>query len=649
MKKQLIVIVSIITIIPFLVFSIFSMTSITNKVQRDAFNMNMQNVELVTQKVQTLINKQKYMLQLMSTNPLLKQYNPQQKAQVKALLIRLAATAPELQSINLNDLTGTQLVKSTNTPIINVSERPYFKQILATQKPVVSDVFTSKADGKKIINIVYPVFSNNKMSGVLQCTVLVKTMGEYAKSFSTDGQTVYIADRNGTVLAHPDANQLDSDISTTPAFQQSLTEKQGTLTTGDGSNKKIVSFIHDSISGWTIFSEKPYHLVMQDYDQLLNSSMIIMALALIVAIAASYIFAGRITRPLMQLVDVTQSVAAGDLTTTWKMKAKHEVGALSDSLAQMTTNLHSIVSHLKDTSLHVASSSEQLNSSASETSYASQHIAESIQQVALGAEQQSEQVKRTATTVNDMTDGIQHIASSAQQVAATAALTADKVNDGDQALQSANSEINNLHTIFGELSGSVNHLNEHSQTIGNIVVTIAQIARQTNLLSLNAGIEAARAGEHGKGFSVVAKEIRYLADEASSAASQIGSLIDRIQAEIQTVVHKTQSGASEVANSIQAVHIAGESFHLIRSYVDEVVSSIQGVSDASSTLSQGTAQVIQSVQHMSDITNGTVSQIESVSAATEQQLATMEEISASSTMLSNVAHELKTMVERFQV
>ncbi|WP_046225394.1 methyl-accepting chemotaxis protein [Paenibacillus dauci] len=650
MKKQLILMMCLITIIPMIVFGAFSLISTTHKIQKDAYNMNEQNVELVLQKAQTLVNTELAMLQQLATNPEFKEFTPAQLPQVKNLLVQTSQLHPELQTIVFSNKDGQQLAKNTDADLDNVSDRDYFKQLISTQKQVVSDVLVSKSTGKKIINIVYPVFDNtNTLTGMIQCSLPLDSMSTYAKEFSINGQTAYIADRTGVILAHPVAASLDTDIKSTPSFQQGAAGQSGTLTYGEGNDKKLVSYVPDPVTGWTVFSEKSYNLIMEDYYTLLYNSIIILAVSLLVAIAAGYIFSTRLTRPIMQLVEVTRAVADGDLTSTWTIRSKNEVGALSDALAQMTGNLRDIVSHLKDTSLHLASSSEELTASAGETSYASQHIAESIQEMAAGSDRQAEHVNYTSSTVHQMADGIQNIAGSAQEVASTAVLTSTKVTEGDEALRAAGHEITKLKSIFGELSGSVGNLDKNSQTINQIVSVIAQIAKQTNLLSLNAGIEAARAGEHGKGFSVVAKEISNLADEASSSASQISNLIDSIQKEIHTVVNKTEAGSQEVEQSIQAVDTAGQSFGLIRQYVQEVAQSIQSVSSASSNLSSGTQQVIQSVNQMSDITSTSVGEIESVSAATEQQLATMEEIAASSAVLSNVAQELKVMVEKFKV
>lgn len=650
MKKQLIMIMSLIALIPLLVYGTFSMISTSNKIEKDAYSMNEQNVNLVLQKTTALINSEIEMLQQLSENPEIKEYIPQQLPQVKNLLSSVGKLHPEIQAIIFTATDGQQIAKSSDGDLSNTSDRDYFKQLMATQKQVISDILVSKTTGKKIVTVAYPVFdTTNTLSGMLQVTLPLDNMSAYAKEFSTNGQTAYIADRTGTILAHPDTNSLDKDIKDTPSFQSASQGIAGTLSYGEKSDRVLVSYAKDPLTGWSIFSEKPYNLIMADSTILLRNSIIILVISLILAIIAGYIFSTRLTKPIMQLVKVTEAVANGDLTSTWDIKSKNEIGALSNALATMTNSLREMVSHLKDTSLHLASSSEQLTASAGETSNASQHIALSIQEMAEGSDRQMEYVGHTSTTVNQMADGIQGIASSAQEVASKAVMASDKVNEGDTALKAADTEINKLKFIFGELSGSVHSLNNHSETIGQIVNVIAQIAKQTNLLSLNAGIEAARAGEHGKGFSVVAKEIRNLADEASSSASQISALIDSIQSEIHTVVDRTEAGSQEVLQSISAVHTAEQSFGLIRQYVQEVTFNIQSVSDASSTLSKGTEQVIRSVHQMSDITNTSVGEIESVSAATEQQLATMEEIASSSEVLSDVAQELKRMVEKFQV
>lgn len=650
MRKQLIIIMSLIALVPLLVYGTFSLISTSNKIEKDAYSMNEQNVNLVLQKTTALINSEFAMLQQLAENPEIKEYTPDQLAKVKNLLASIGALHPEVQAIIFTGTNGQQIAKSSEGDLSNTSDRDYFKQLISTQKQVVSDILISKSTGKKIVTVVYPVFDNsNTLSGMVQVTLPLDNMSTYAKEFSTDGQTAYIADRTGTILAHPDTASLDKDIKDTPYFQQASQGTSGTMSYGEKSARVLISYAKDPLTGWSIFSEKPYNLIMADSTVLLRNSIIILAVSLILAIIAGYIFSTRLTRPIMQLVKVTEAVAQGDLTSNWSIKSKNEIGALSTALQTMTTNLRDIISRLKDTSLHVASSSEELTASAGETSHASQHIAVSIQDMAEGSDRQFEYVNRTSVTVNEMADGIQGIAGSAQEVASKAVMASDKVTEGNVALQAADHEINKLKTIFGELSGSVGSLNNHSQMIEQIVIVIAQIAKQTNLLSLNAGIEAARAGEHGKGFSVVAKEISKLAEEASSSASQISQLIDNIQSEIHTVVDKTEAGSQEVQQSIAAVHTAEQSFSLIREYVEEVTQNIQSVSDASSTLSKGTQQVIESVHQMSDITNTSVGNIESVSAATEQQLATMEEIAASSAVLSDVAQELKVMVEKFKI
>ncbi|MDQ1233305.1 hypothetical protein QE450_000803 [Paenibacillus sp. SORGH_AS306] len=250
MKKQLIMIMSLIALIPLLVYGTFSLITTSNKIEKDAYSMNEQNVNLVLQKTTALINSEFEMLQQLSENPEIKEYTPTQLAKVKNLLVSVGKLHPEIQSIIFTATDGEQIAKSSDGDLSNTSDRDYFKQLIATQKQVVSDILVSKSTGKKIVTVVYPVFdTNNTLSGMVQVTLPLDSMSTYAKEFSTNGQTAYIADRTGTILAHPDPNSLDKDIKDTPSFQNASQGTPGTLTYGEKSDRVLVSYCQRSFNG----------------------------------------------------------------------------------------------------------------------------------------------------------------------------------------------------------------------------------------------------------------------------------------------------------------------------------------------------------------------------------------------------------------
>ncbi|MCZ8519261.1 MULTISPECIES: methyl-accepting chemotaxis protein [Paenibacillus] len=651
MKKQLILVMMLISLLPLLAFAAYSLPTTNGKLQSDAYTINEKSAEQAQEKVTSLVRQKAELLRVLAENNNLKEYQPGKQPEVKNLLIAAGKVNPELQSLVFSAPDGQQLVKNTNTELGNNKDRDYFKQVLQKGDLVVSDVVISTTTKKQSINIVLPVRgASGEIVGVVQCTMTLDMLSQFAKDFSVDGGTAFIADRSGKILAHPNAEMLQKDIKDTAYFQHGSQGGKATEQyTNESGSVMAVSYKQDPLTGWVVFSEKNYDTVMAEGTQLIHNGILLLVLALLLAGAAGWFYSGRITKPIVQLVGITQAVAQGDLTVNVNVKAKHEIGMLADSLNQMTCDLRSLITGVKDTSILLATSSEELHASADQTSTATEHVASSVQQMAEDSDKQSRRVEGTAKTVNEMVDGVKQIALSAQTVTSSAVLATDKAAEGDQSIQTAVKEINRLRTVFDELTASVSSLGSHSQLIGNIVNVIAGISAQTNMLSLNAGIEAARAGEHGKGFAVVASEVKKLADQSSASARQISDLVKSIQEEIGQVIQKTELGSREVVEGIQAVHHAGESFEEISNLVAEVSRQIQEVSVSSTQLFQGASEVMTAMDDMASIAGKSASETQSVSAATEQQLATMEEIASSSELLSNMAQDLQSRVDRFKV
>jgi len=195
----------------------------------------------------------------------------------------------------------------------------------------------------------------------------------------------------------------------------------------------------------------------------------------------------------------------------------------------------------------------------------------------------------------------------------------------------------------------VRKLGDRSMEIGQIIETISAIANQTNLLALNAAIEAARAGEQGRGFSVVAEEVRKLAEESQASAKQIATLIGAIQTETTQAVSAMEAGNKEVQTGSEVVVSAGQSFTNIVQRVNEVSEQVQGISATMQRLADGGQNIVNSVSQVEVVTKTTVSQTQRVSASTQEQSAAMEEIASNSQGLAKMAEKLKDIVRAFTV
>ncbi|MBO1510231.1 methyl-accepting chemotaxis protein [Metabacillus bambusae] len=227
--------------------------------------------------------------------------------------------------------------------------------------------------------------------------------------------------------------------------------------------------------------------------------------------------------------------------------------------------------------------------------------------------------------------------------------TSEMSVDGKKSIDKVKRQLNLINDNVTGLGSAINGLSERSIEIGRINEVITAIAAQTNLLALNAAIEAARAGEHGKGFAVVADEVRKLAEQSASSAKQITNLIAVIQNDTNQTIHSMNSTTKEVDAGLTVVEEAGKSFEKIEDSIKEVVLQINDVTGAINQLSSGTSQVATSIKIVKEIAEESAVRNQNVSAATEEQLASMEEIETSSTNLAKMSEQLQLLIRKFTV
>ena len=198
-------------------------------------------------------------------------------------------------------------------------------------------------------------------------------------------------------------------------------------------------------------------------------------------------------------------------------------------------------------------------------------------------------------------------------------------------------------------SAAVEKLYDGSKNIAEINEVITSIAGQTKLLALNAAIEAARAGEQGKGFAVVAEEVRKLAEESEAAAKEISGVIQKNSEEIEHVFELTKNQQGEVRENVGQVKEAGEKFHRIMDLVAELETSIESIVEISEKVQADCSETTASVQKINDVSHTVQQKATDVSAVSEEQAASNEEIAAASQTLADLAERLQAGVEKFRL
>ena len=373
------------------------------------------------------------------------------------------------------------------------------------------------------------------------------------------------------------------------------------------------------------------------------------ATALAIGVLLSILLSRAVRRPLKILADGAVLYSQGDLTRTILVSSRDEIGEVGAAMNRMQDHLKSLVLNIRQKSELLAQAAGQLGANADQSADSANSVAEAISEVAAGADNQNRTIEKVMSNVAQNAEDVRHMGKQAAGAAESSKAVAHKAEDGEIAAERAVNQMDQIEETVERSAAVVAKLGTMSQEIGHIVETISDIAGQTNLLALNAAIEAARAGESGRGFSVVAEEVRKLAEQSDQAAQQIATLIGGIQAETENAVAVMATGTREVRTGAEVVRTAGRSFQEINELVAAVSNQVRVISESFGSLAEGNAQIFQAMHDLQSIGESASQQTQNVSAATQEQSAAMQEIASAGHELTRYAEELQQAVNQFKV
>lgn len=376
------------------------------------------------------------------------------------------------------------------------------------------------------------------------------------------------------------------------------------------------------------------------------------SVALTTGLIIGWLLVKGVSKNIRVITDTVEAISEGDLSMDLEVKAKRfpdETTGIASSINLMTENLRELVSQLRSASGHVSDSARTLFSTTLEVNATTEEIAKALEQISHGAEAQAEMTGKGSTLIHELAVSVELVANRARE-------SAQSARDTTATAQQGNELVKQTMDLMKEFLDTVEHtgqqfaeLNGKLQQVGKIADIIVEIARQTNMLALNASIEAVRAGEYGKGFTVVAEEVRKLADGSSRSASEIIDLVTLIKEDSVKVRDTFAMTSRQINEGKKKINSTAGAFQSIVHTVVEAERKASSIADLSSMQTEGAQKMVKTIDDIARVAEDNAAATEQVSTATEQQSAAMQEMAAASRDLSALAAELLQAVERFRL
>lgn len=379
------------------------------------------------------------------------------------------------------------------------------------------------------------------------------------------------------------------------------------------------------------------------------STLVITLIVLSVGTFIAILIGKLITKPLHELMDATEKIAAGDLRKSLTTTRKDEIGTLAQSFGSMSSSLQKLIRHIRSSSDQVSLTSNNLLQSANESSRSAEQAAVSSNQISDGINEIVNSVINSSGTAKEIDGELNSVSGEMKEMQLVTQQVMAQSEEGHKLVDQTLSQMNVIKQVMDHSQEAALKLGERTEEIGGVIKIISDIAEQTNLLALNASIEAARVGELGRGFAVVAGEVRKLAAQSAEATLSVRQLVSGTQENSKLVINMIAEGQQAVEQGQGWMKNTHENFNHIFTGVTQVTERTGQLQLSLENAASSFVTISAAMEQIASVTQEQAAGTEEVAAGAEQQSAAFQEITGLIGQLRDLSVELQKSVQHFKL
>ena len=413
---------------------------------------------------------------------------------------------------------------------------------------------------------------------------------------------------------------------------------------------KTYLFTYEKIgrSGIMLCSMVPQSVIVAQANSIRVLTFVMVVISCIIAMIVGTLISKGFSKSINLSIKELAKVSKGDLTVEFRTNRRDEFALLYGSCNDMLANIRGLIMEVESAYDALSVSLNKVNTSSTTFSETTKDIQTSVHEIETGVGEQTESATDCLNEMDSLFTKINVVNDNTNEIGSIAASTQVAINSGLTSMDNLNAKTKSTTDITDSVIQTIKELSVHSKNIGQIVNSINDIAEETNLLSLNASIEAARAGAAGKGFSVVATQIRKLADQCLASAGKISNIVTEITEATKEAVNTAQTAEEIVDEQVEAVAATAHSFQALKQHIEKLSEYLESIQSSSKDMETSGSSTLNSMENISAILEETLASVTSVANVTDKQSEALTSLDDASSQLMIRAERLGDAISKFK-